>query len=51
MHALDRLVQQQRLADILDLGNRAFEIECLGEDNLEDLWHGQRKHGHLQAAY
>lgn len=34
---LDRLVQQQRLADILDLGNSAFEVERLREDNLEDL--------------
>jgi hypothetical protein len=33
------LVQQQGLANVLDLGNGALEIECFCEDYLEDL-HG-----------
>lgn len=38
----DRLVQKQRLADILDLGDSAFEVECLGQDNLENLLDGKK---------
>ena len=32
-----RLVQEQRLADVLNLRYRALEIEGLGQDDLEDL--------------
>ena len=35
--ALNGLVQQQGLADILDLGDGALEVKGLGKDNLEDL--------------
>ena len=31
------MVQQQRLSYVLDLGYRAFEVEGLGQHNLEDL--------------
>lgn len=30
-------VEQYRLPDALNFWNNAFEVECLGEDNLEDL--------------
>lgn len=35
--ASNRLVQQQRLSDILDFRDGAFQIEGFGEDDLEDL--------------
>lgn len=38
-HFLARLVNEQRLADVGDLGNGAFEIKRLGQYNLEDLQH------------
>ena len=31
------LVQEEGFADVLDLGDRAFEVEGFGEDDLEDL--------------
>lgn len=34
----DGLVQQQRFADILNLGNRTLQVEGLGQNNLEDLF-------------
>jgi hypothetical protein len=34
---LDGLVEEERLANVLDLGDCALEVECLGEDNLEYL--------------
>jgi hypothetical protein len=33
----DGLVQQQRFADVLDLGNRTLQVKGLGQNNLEDL--------------
>jgi hypothetical protein len=35
--SLDVLVQEQWLADVFDFGDGAFEVECLGQNNLEDL--------------
>lgn len=32
------LVQEEGLADVLNLGDCALEIKCFGENNLEDLW-------------
>lgn len=32
-----RLVEQQWLADVLDFWNGAFEVECFGENDLENL--------------
>lgn len=34
---LDSLVEKQWLSDVLYLRNGALEVECLGEDDLEDL--------------
>lgn len=34
---LDGLVEEERLSDVLYLGDCALEIECLGQDDLEDL--------------
>jgi hypothetical protein len=31
------LVQEEGFADVLDLGDRALEVEGFGEDDLEDL--------------
>jgi len=33
----DGLVEQERFADVFDFGDGAFEVECFGEDDLEDL--------------
>jgi hypothetical protein len=33
----DGLVEQKGFADVFDLGDRAFEVEGLGEDDFEDL--------------
>lgn len=44
--SLAGLVDKQRLADVCDLGDGAFEIERLGEHNLENL----RDNGQLQAG-
>lgn len=33
------MVQQERLADGLDLGDGAFQVEGFAEDDLEDLLH------------
>lgn len=33
----DVFVQQQRLANIFDLGNGTLEVKCLGQDDFEDL--------------
>lgn len=33
----DGLVEEERLADVFDFGNGAFQVECLGQDNLENL--------------
>lgn len=35
--SLEVFVEQQRLADVLDLGNCALEVERLGQDDFEDL--------------
>lgn len=35
---LDGLVEQERLSNVLYLGNCALEVECFGQDDLEDLW-------------
>lgn len=32
------LVEKKGLADVLDLGDGAFQVKGLGEDNFEDLW-------------
>lgn len=34
---LDGLVEEKRLSNVFDLGDRALEVERLGEDDLEDL--------------
>ena len=34
---LDGLVEEERLANVFDLGDRAFQIKGLGEDYLENL--------------
>jgi len=31
------LIEEQGLADVLDFGDGAFQVEGLGEDDLEDL--------------
>lgn len=36
-YSSDGLIEKKRLADILDLGYRASQIERLGQNNLEDL--------------
>jgi hypothetical protein len=33
----DGLVEEERFADIFDLGNGAFEVKGFGEDDFEDL--------------
>lgn len=33
----DSLVEEERLADILDFGYRASQVECFGKNDLEDL--------------
>jgi hypothetical protein len=35
---LDGLVEQEWLSNVLYLGDRALEVECFGQDDLEDLW-------------
>ena len=37
MGLTDGLVEQEGFADVFDLGDRAFEVEGLGEDDFEDL--------------
>ena len=37
LRQLDGLVKEERLADVLYLGNRAFQVERFRQDNLEDL--------------
>lgn len=34
----DGLVDEERLASVLNFWNGAFEIKGLGQDDLEDLW-------------
>ena len=31
------LVDEKRFSNVFDFGNRAFEVECFGEDDFEDL--------------
>lgn len=31
------LVDEEWLADVCDFGDGTFQVECLGDDNLEDL--------------
>lgn len=40
---LDRLVEEQWLADVFYFRNSAFEIECLGKDDLEYLRNSKNK--------
>ena len=37
LSSINRLIQQQRLADILDLGDGAFQVKSFRQDDLEDL--------------
>lgn len=37
--SINRLIQEQRFADILDFGDGAFQVECFGQDNLKNLLH------------
>lgn len=37
--SIDRLIQEERFADVLDFWNRAFQIKRLGQDDFENLLH------------
>lgn len=37
--SIDRLIQEERFADVLDFWDRAFQIKRLGQDDLENLLH------------
>jgi len=45
------MVEQQRLSDILNLGNSAAQIECLGENNFENLRSESVRELRLMAEY